>query len=641
MNKIELMLEAESRGLLTPEKQALLDEAKKRGLVDGSRKQRKSAFPAGNVALNALTFGHADELGGLGAYVGSRAAGADHDKAYANASNFIDDERLIQREFRDEHPWLSAGIEIGGSVMSGSPIAAGAKTVPSMLARTTAEGVLAGEGYADDNKLGGATLGGLLGFGLAGLVPGMLAVGKRGSSLINENVIDPLMSRLSSSPDTAAQRVMQDALQNVPMEEVMRRQSEMGPLATFSDIGGPEVQYLAQGVLKNSPSSVAKARELADMRRVTAGDRLQTVVQRITGYKDRLLTVLDELKARQKSQSQDAYQLAYKAEIVPDEELVSIMNRPSVRGSVQKALMDAKDAGRELPSLDAIVMKGDDFTFTKETIPDMESLDIVKRYLDKRVNSAYRNGAPEAESLKLARNALRDKLDKLNPDYKPARNVFAGDAALEEALLSGEKFLNQTTRQVNEAVRGLSKSEKEAYLTGAVEAIRERLGRSRSGEIGQFKFLENDVAKEKLGLILPKQSQVNELILTLKRERAFAETEGMLVRNSQTSFRDAAGQALETSAMMPGSIEAITSPGRSAINASLAALSKSMRGHKPETYDKLGDWLFTPNNADEVYGLLNQPSVAPEKLRQIFDRYSKVGAYAAPVGGLLGGHIAQ
>lgn len=641
MNKIELMLEAESRGLLPPEKQVLLDEAKKRGLVDGSREQRKSAFPAGNVALNALTFGHADELGGLGAYIGSRAAGASHEKAYENASNFIDDERLIQRDYRSENPWSSAGIEISGGLMSGAPIAAGGKTVPSLLARSAAEGAVAGGGYADDNKLGGATLGGLLALGFAGLAPGMASLAKRGSSLINENVISPLMNRLSSSPDTAAQRVMQEALNNVPMGDVVKRQSEMGPLATLSDIGGPEAQYLAQGVLKNSPSSVAKARALADMRRATAGDRLQADIQRITGNKDRLLTALDELKARQKSQSGDAYKLAYKAEIVPDEELVSIMNRPSVRGSIQKALIDAKDAGRELPSLEAITLKGDDFTFTKETIPDMESLDIVKRYLDKRVSSAYRNGAPEAESLKLARNALRDKLDKLNPDYKPARNVFAGDAALEEAMLSGEKFLNQTTRQVQESVRGLSGSEKEAYLTGAVEAIRERLGRSRSGEIGQFKFLENDVAKEKLSLILPNKEKVNELIMTLKRERAFAETEGMLVRNSQTSFRDAAGQALETSAMMPGSIEALTSPGRSAVNASLAALSKSMRGHRPETYDKLGDWLFTPNNAEEVYSLLNQPSMTPEKLSQIFNRYSQVGAYVSPLGGLLGGHVAQ
>ncbi len=586
-----------------------------------------------------LTLGWGEEWGGLGAYIGSRAAGANHNRGAMAMDREIKGQRERLANYRDDNPLTSTGLEIGGAMVSGGPFVKYAKTIPGLLKTGAIEGAIAGAGSADKHKLTSGLLGSALGLGMAGLVPGMTALAKRGASEINGHLINPIRQWFDETPNTAAQRILKDKLGDITPDELLRRQAEMGPMATPADIGGPKASGLTQGVVMNSPNARAMAETLSETRRAGASTRLNKGIQDATGIKQRMLTIYDEIRDRQSRNAERLYRDAYAVDIVPDAELVEIMNRPGIKRSLPKALASAKNEGRELPYLEKIVMQGDDFRFTTETIPDMKALDQIKQHMDRVVSSAYRNGDEGARSLKIARNALRKKLDLLNDKYKDARSVFAGDQALQDSMLEGEKFLNQSTRKVRELTRDLTPSEKESYLSGAVEAMREKIGRARSGEIGQFKFLENDNAREKLAMILPSQSKVDDILRMLKTERTYAENEALWIKGSQTALRDAAAKDLSANALMPGSLEAVNNPLQSGANAFMAKMQKALSGHKPATYDRLGEVMLTPNNANEVIGLLNQQALAPELLGDILNRHSGVSTYLAPGAGLLGGQI--
>jgi len=593
---------------------------------------------------SGVTFGWADELGGFGSRLAGMAHGDTWDETAAAGESTTEGQRQDLAAYRNRNPWTAGGLELAGSVISGGPamkLATGLK-LPGLMAAGAAEGALGGAGAADQNKIGGAFVGGLLGGTVAGVLPGALTLGKKGYDLIDRNIIDPIVSSVSKDPKATA-RILQQTFQDMTPTQIQARQRQLGPEATPYDLGGPRVVGVGQGVVGLSGDAAAQARKVAEARGKKQTGRMQENITEAFGERGRYLDNMDEINTRQKAGSRDAYDAAYQYEVVPDDELVGIMNRPAVRGAVKQSLADAANEGRRIPSIEKVIMQGDDVRFTRENIPDMKSLDYMKKALDRKVNAAASPNSlthKDFHGLKTARNALKEKLDNINPAYKKARDLYAGDASLKDAMEVGEKVLTHKTREVRAALRDLNPSEKEAYINGAVEAIQEKMGRARAGSATEFNFLENNNVKDKLRMLFPEgregDRQAARLFRKISRERTFAVNEADIIGGAQTGPRRAGERLITGKASEVSPVDIAVDPTGGIVAAVTSKAKELLTGHSQKTIDELGSILFKPNNAEELLSYLKQKGIPETKIRETMMEFAKYPSYAAPGSGLMG-----
>ena len=619
--------------------------AKKRGLVKGS---------ALDPLMQGLTFGFADELGSAGAKLGRWLAGAPKHRIKSAGERELARQRENLEAYRQRDPLGAFGLELGGSLVSGVPAfkglmglgrAAGLSRAPAMVGAGTLEGALAGAGAAEEDKGTGAAVGGLFGLGTSALVPAIGYAGKRAYDVASD-LASPLVRRLREEPTTTASRLLSESLEteNITPAVLRARAQQMGPQATIADIGGYKTLGLSQGVVVKSGDALARARREFEKRSAGSTARIKKDIAEATGEQKRMLMALDEINDRQKAASKNAYTTAHSVKINPaDEKLTEILNRPSIRDAIPGALKNAKNEGRQVPILEKIVMKGDDWTPSRELFPDMQALDDMKKALDDMVKNAYRRGDDGAWSLKKARNALRDRLDELNPAYKTARNIWAGDQALKDAIEEGEMFLTRKTRQVEQYLRDAGASEKEAYLTGAVEAIREKMGRATAGQIKEFNFLETGNAKENLRMLFPKgpegDRKAGQLFQMLDRERKFATIEGWIVKNSQTELRKAGGEMVQSGVAIPTSAEMMANPISGTIAGGLEKASRALSNISNKSLEQLGEMLFTPGNVETVIAELQRRGIPQRQITQFVNRFSMGSAALSPYAGMFGGSL--
>ena len=98
--------------------------------------------------------------------------------------------------------------------------------------------------------------------------------------------------------------------------------------------------------------------------------------------------------------------------------------------------------------------------------------------LGKRGASKTSIGRGVERALKQKRNEFVKLIDDASPkingesSYSIARNKFAGDARIREAVEDGGKFLRAKPEEIDQVISKLSDSEKQGYLVGVADAIK-------------------------------------------------------------------------------------------------------------------------------------------------------------------------
>lgn len=199
----KLMLEAEKRGILPPNKAQLLAEARKRGLVGGDAVAGGVAEPQdttgiGRTALEqglqGATFGFGDEvMDRIGALIASKVTGEDYGALLEEARKMSQSRLKTQME---ERPELSIASNLAGGLLTGGVGAstkAGAAVARSLGTGSTAlrmgKGALAGlssgalygagtgqEGERLESAGQGALAGGLIGGAIPSVAPAIRGI---------------------------------------------------------------------------------------------------------------------------------------------------------------------------------------------------------------------------------------------------------------------------------------------------------------------------------------------------------------------------------------------------------------------------------------------------------------------------------
>jgi hypothetical protein len=152
--------------------------------------------------------------------------------------------------------------------------------------------------------------------------------------------------------------------------------------------------------------------------------------------------------------------------------------------------------------------------------------------LDEEITSLYKAGdGARAEALKATRNQILDRLDKIVPEYRKARKMYAGDLEIRDALQFGRQSGSLAPEEFARKFTKYSPGEQEAAKTGLVQNIMDGFGKTSTKRNFAQNVVNNDNLMGKLQLVM-KPEEFRVFKAALKRE---AELFGQASRVAQGS----------------------------------------------------------------------------------------------------------
>lgn len=401
------------------------------------------------------------------------------------------------KDFARENPLTALAAEIGGGLITGG--VGGARAAGTALGRkalekvgTTGlaagigatEGAIAGVGSGED--AGGRIAGGLVGAGTGGVLgaaaPAAISAVKTGVNRVRSGVSDKVAQ---DTADLKALQALEEA--NTTPEKVLAGLEETRASgvtdAMIPDIAGDPTRGLARGASTVSSEGRDIAQKALDERAANMGDEIANDVGNVLAGGKSAADALDEIATRQAANAGNDYDAAFNIDGAPvrvevDDQLKRLFSLPAFDEAVEQARNLAKFDGVEIPSADDLIKGGriDDLS--------LQELHYVKMGLDevmglgKRGQSKTSIGRGTERKLKEARaqfiNILDDAAPKIDGEsaYKTARNKFAGDARLREAIEDGEGFFKMKPDDLEAKLSKMTDSEKEAFRIGVAQAVR-------------------------------------------------------------------------------------------------------------------------------------------------------------------------
>jgi hypothetical protein len=499
---------------------------------------QKSTTQRGVVAaLQGPTFGFLDELAGA---VSAPFLAAQQNiplgQAYRQGRDVV---RGQTESFEAERPFTAAGLQIAASgpmALLKAPTAIGRAIMPTItsaapsiaptvqaagryltaapatgqvmsLGQRTAQAGASGAGYGFVGGVGSSTaenpldvlsdaatsavFGSALG---AGTQPVQSVLGAGGRQV---------MARVSptAAGTYAQQKVAESLIRDVPQDlsssalnMAQRRLTRLGPEARIADVGGKSTRNLLD-VQATLPGTTAEAAERA-------------IRERQSGRAGRLMTSADEALGTQGSQ--------YLAKLEDFSNQRFVESRPYY-AAVDKATAKVDDAVADVLNKSQAVQRDAELLFkTKtgqtidlsqlqpgQTVP-MNVLDSLKQSLYDASQSLRRSGSNEqANAYDQVRLKLIGELEKQSPKiggqsaYTMALKTWAGPSQMMDAAEVGRSVMRGDILDVQQATKGLSPSEIDAFRIGALQALRQSTG-TEAGQTSLLKMWKEPATQERL-----------------------------------------------------------------------------------------------------------------------------------------------
>jgi hypothetical protein len=521
-----------------------------------------------SVAREALgqgaAFGFGDELeAGITSLLPGR-------KSYGEELQRI---RSEMGQFGEAYPKTALAAQVAGGVASGAGLAKGAvagvkgaSAIARALTKSAAlQGAVGGAGASDEgvvNRLVGAGAGGAIG-GALGRAGGLVA--ERGARALTRGGI-------SESAGVAAMREAMEAQKLTP-DALRARAAQMAasaPEARAMDVlGEPGVRIgrRLQAIGGEAGQDISSAMAA---RAETKPERLQQALTRTTGKgKENLLETVSEIAKRRKDVADPLYEeVKQQPPVVSDQLEKFISSRKSLRDADKKARELMEEAGVDLPTM----------ATAGGTTPlrTPEYLDYMKRAIDDQLYNGKRPGPgqlgyTEQRLIRDTRKEFVDMLDMTIPGYKEARDAWAGETALLNALETGQEFAAKkiTANDLAEVLGTMSDSEREFVQRGWLDVQRERISDNllRPSELKTPKY------REKVQALFGEQS--DDILNALDTEMQLGANASAIMGGSRTAplQADIAQELAPT--RLGKAVRAIASPRATAVNLLEAGVTRA------------------------------------------------------------------
>lgn len=640
----------------------LIDQFVARGT--SAQTAQGAVLPAGlSAALQGATFGTSDEIT---AFLRSRFGGTPYEQA-------LEQERANLAQYRETNPYRSAAFEVGGAVVPTvgaallAPFTGGASgaAAAANAARIAATGSRALQA-AKTGATTGAVTGGLQGFGegeggleqrLSGAAGGAALGGVAGGAI--GSVTPAITSRLSNILPNAERPIVQGAdLERAGRELSSTMQARAagmpGQPVTMAERLGETGMSTAEA-LANMPGSTRQlAADVLNPRGAAQASRTDAALSAVFGDVEDAYTNTLAIRERMRTNASPIYERAFTESKPLFASEVSILTRVP-----EEALKDARVLAR---------MDGRNINITTDASGNIilprdqigaRDLHYVKTGLDTFIE---RNTDITGRKNKFAVNAisLRDELLDTLDDitkvdgrslYKEARNIWAGEAALLDAQKVGLGIFRPGTdpRQLRASVKEMSAGEKQEFIVGVMDAIRQRMANLPEGRDATRALFGSEKQKDILRAAVeaaysnPRDAEarfkaLNRFLTTETEMKGFR---SQMLGGSPTAKRQAFQELIMGTSLVGGGAGLGTltgdGPGAGAALGAAAGIGRAgMRALAGRSQDIVGQRLMTTDVYDQMEMLrrLMQARTAQQAATQ-----RQVGAYPAAAGAFTGGLI--
>jgi hypothetical protein len=255
-----------------------------------------------------------------------------------------------------------------------------------------------------------------------------------------------------------------------------------------------------------------------------------------------------------------------------------------------------------------------------QEVTPFDTINTVKQVVDDKISKLYRDGENnQARDLVMLKNKFLDIADENIPAYKQARNLFAGKAQLEDAAKNGEMILKMPSSDVDELVKGLSKSEKAMYVLGAKKAIFDQIDNTKTGGDAYARIFGKNGDITKMQALFDTPEAFNQVKNDIERSSIFKRTKAQF-EGSPTATRLAADESQGIPSISIADIA----------KKQLLGVTKSKDEKAAQlAYQKIGDLLSKENlSLDDLTGFLNKQTKeenATPMLQRAKSKAAKIG----------------
>jgi hypothetical protein len=472
-------------------------------------------------------------------------------------------ERIGLEEYSKANPVKSVAANIAGAATPALLTKRPITSFPAQVGLTTAAGVTAGIGeseaelFSPESMQSGA-VGGATALAVLPIVKGL---GMAGGTIYRGVVKSIFDNPQKLGTDEARSLIKQALVSDVGgVDEAIKFVLERkGKPYALADVGPNTRSYLDAA---NTIPGVGKkeAQDFIANRDKGMLSRLTTDLQVAFGSK---AAFFDEFNALKKARSQlggALYDRALNKDVPVTSELVSLMDRPSVKNAFIRAQELAKEQGVKLP--DVKVVNGKLVTSDGNPVTNINTtfLHYVKMGLDDGIFTGKSPtsgiGSTQLNAFKDTRSRFLDLLDSANPTYKNARRVWASDTAVMDAMEEGRTIFNKSPKDIDillNDTKTMTKSELEGLRLGTMQNLLDRLGGAQTadtvvGATGNpaLKIINNPKNLRIIRATFPQDAdgdkKFGQFIKNLKTEVEMKSTSKQVMQGSQTAERTQAIQ---------------------------------------------------------------------------------------------------
>ena len=426
-----------------------------------------------------------------------------------------------------------------------------------------ATGAVSGAGSATEgDRVSGAGGGALIGGGLGvGLPIALRAAGGAGKWL---------RERLFSTPEVVQDRAlekitgaMRDAKVNPRDVQVKMAQDRAIGVPSVMANANPALRDLAEAVAQRTGPGSHVIENALTAQKLGARDRVQAQTKKALKPVD-YYGMEDSLTAQLRNNAKGLYEKAYAHGDVDDPRIVEVLKNPQFKAFFDKArsIADTEAQTAKLKGEDPLKFalpeiykpsgrfdaKGNEILDLVK-LPDVRTLDYIKRGIDATIDSGFRGqgmSTAEASALRDLRKQFVNAIDENVPDYKLARQTYAGDLEILDALRMGkDQFKSLDQEQIKKMVDAMGSSEKDAFRTGVARSIYDTIMVPSNNPNTAQRVIGSPDMQKKLSALFDNPAEFDLYKAALMRESQLFGESNKILGNSATARRQELGKSLE------------------------------------------------------------------------------------------------
>ncbi len=398
-------------------------------------------------------------------------------------------------------------------------------TAPALLRQLGSGTAAADVGYGAVSGAGGEIgreRGGDTGAMIGSIVAPIGGAGLKAAFDAGVNGIKGLMASVATMSDDGAATILANTMirEGISPEEAAAKLAKLGPEGLPADLGTGFNRLLRAASNKVPRLEGLAARKLKARQGGQAG-RIESALDDATGTP--MLGVDDEiarLNAIEGPRIKQLYEDARQQSLPITEKLKGLLEGNNSVGRARKEaeirLSDRRAAG--------------------DVIGEIDAIDATKQVLDDQIGVALRAGENnKVRDLVRLKNIMIDEVDSAVPQYKEARDAFAGKAQLESAADAGADFFKMKPRDVEAFVKSMGESEKRMFRLGAKQALVDKLDAKLINRDAVTALFGKGGDVKKLRALFDNDDKFKIFSETLEREANFILTRRAAQHNSTTA----------------------------------------------------------------------------------------------------------